>query len=117
MEKGEGETSTCIGLCVLTSVGRMRFLVPLLYVKYIFKCDLNLKVMLNTNQSLLHYHVNLFWRCYWALLAGAQVIKMILQVPGSLESQRSHYLRFSKSRIVALIELGCGNQVFSSGWI
>lgn len=80
---GERETSMYTGLCVLTSVGRMRFLVPLLYVKYIFKCDLNLKAMLNTNQNLLRYHFNLFWRCYWALLT---VIKMILQVTGSLES-------------------------------
>lgn len=54
MEKGERENSVCIGLCVLMSVGRMRFLVPLLCVKYIFKCDLNLKAMRNTNQRLLH---------------------------------------------------------------
>lgn len=75
MEKGERETSMCIGLCVLTSVGRMRFLVPLQYVKYIFKCDLNLKVMVHTNQRLLHYHFNSFEGCYWTLLIGAHVIK------------------------------------------
>ena len=53
MEKGERETCVCIGLCVLMSVGGMRFLVPLLCVKYIFKCDLNLNAMLNAHQRLL----------------------------------------------------------------
>lgn len=54
MASGERETSVCTGLCVLMSVGRVRFSVPLLYVKHIFKTCSKPDGSASTNQRLSH---------------------------------------------------------------
>lgn len=90
------------------SVGRLRFLIPWLYVKDIFKIWPKPEGSVSTNQRLFHPNFKLFLVYYSAFLIVAQVAKMILKVSSSFESCQDHRRRFRNSRVVALIELGCG---------